>query len=68
MKIATYCFTKEECELLVKASHHRCDRNSNLQYHSSHKAYNIYIKSSSVPIVRNLISSYIIPSMVYKIK
>ena len=67
--IATNCFTKSECELIIhwlqtkwgiKSTLQKSTNNGNLQYL-------IYIKKCSRPIFYNLTYPYFIPSMLYKI-
>lgn len=67
--IATNCFTKSECELIIhwlqtkwgiKSTLHKSVNNGNLQYL-------VYIKKCSRPTFYNLTYPYFIPSMLYKI-
>ena len=63
--IATNCFTKQEVELLVKALKNKFNITSSLHKNSAN--YQIYIKAESMPLLKNLVLPYVVPSMHYKL-
>lgn len=65
VRIATNCFTKEECELLVSV----LDLKFNLKcsLHKNNNNYQIYIKQESISLLRKLVVHHMVPSMLYKL-
>ncbi len=61
VRIATNCFTKEECELLVSV----LDLKFNLKcsLHKNNNNYQIYIKQESISSLRKLVIPHMVPSM-----
>ena len=65
IRIATYCFTKKEVELLVLALETKFKLKCTLQ--KNNISYQIYIKKESIPLLKELILPYMVPSMLYKL-
>lgn len=67
--IATNCFTKSECELIVNWLYTKWGIESTLQksVNNGNIQYLVYIRKKSRPIFYNLTHIYFIPSMLYKI-
>ena len=65
VRIATNCFTKEEVELLSLALETKFNLKSSL--HKNNMRYQLYIKKESIPLLRELVLPYTVPSMLYKL-
>jgi len=65
VRIATNCFTKKEVELLVLALETKFKLKCTLQ--KNNISYQIYIKKESIPLLKELILPYMVPSMLYKL-
>ena len=65
VKIATNCFTKKEVELLKLVLETKFNIKSTL--HRNNSKYQLYIKQESMVILKKLILSHMIPSMLYKL-
>lgn len=65
VRIATNCFTKEEVELLKLTLETKFNLKSSL--HKNNGKYQLYIKQESIPLLRELVLSYFVPSMLYKL-
>jgi ubiquinol-cytochrome c reductase cytochrome b subunit len=82
VRIATNCFTKEECELLVSVLdlkfNLKCSRSAaqatpwshnfiSPGLHKNKNNYQIYIKQESISSLRKLVVPHMVPSMLYKL-
>lgn len=65
VRIATNCFTKEEVELLKLTLETKFNLKSSL--HKNKGKYQLYIKQESIPLLRELVLSHFVPSMLYKL-
>jgi hypothetical protein len=65
VRIATNSFTKEEVELLILALETNFNIKSTL--HKNNGKYQLYIKQESIPLLKNLVLPYTVPSMLYKL-
>jgi len=65
VRIATNCFTKQEVELLVLTLETKFNLKSTL--HKNNAKYQLYIKQESIPLLKELILPYMVPSMLYKL-
>ena len=65
VRIATNCFTKEEVELLKLTLETKFNLKSSL--HKNNGKHQLYIKQESIPLLRELVLSYFVPSMFYKL-
>ena len=65
VRIATNSFTKEEVELLKLALETKFNIKSTL--HKNNERYILYIKQESIPLLKNLVLPYMVPSMLYKL-
>jgi hypothetical protein len=67
VRIAVNCFTLAEVELLVKILKDKFNLDCTIQLLKASNNYSIYIKSSSIFTLRELLLPYIHPSMKYKL-
>ena len=67
LKLCTNSFTYSDCVLLVKALNDNFALKSSIQSAGAPNQYFIYIWKESMPLLRTIISPYIIPQMKYKI-
>jgi ubiquinol-cytochrome c reductase cytochrome b subunit len=67
LKLSCNAFTYSECVLLVKVLNDNFGLKSTVQSAGADNQYHIYIWKESIPLLRKIISPYIIPSMKYKI-
>lgn len=67
VRIAVNCFSLIEVELLVKILKSKFNLDCTIQLLKANGNYSIYIKSSSVPILREILLPHIHPSMKYKL-
>jgi len=65
VRIATNCFTKQEVELLKLTLEIKFNLKSSL--HKNNDKYQLYIKQESIPLLRELVLPYFVPSMLYKL-
>lgn len=65
VKICTDCFTKTEVEFLISLLKSKYNLNASLQTHKAN--WRIYISKSSMPVLREQILPYMVPSMKYKL-
>lgn len=65
VRIATDCYKKEEVELLRSALYTKFNLNSSL--HKNKDNYLLYIKQESMPLLKELVLPYMVPSMHYKL-
>ena len=67
LKLSTNCFSYNECLILVKVLKDNFNLKASIQSAGSNNQYIIYIWKESMDDLRNIVSSYIVPSMKYKI-
>ena len=67
LKLNTNTFTYSECVLLVKVLYENFNLKSSVQSAGAKDQYVIYIWKESLPLLRNIVSPYIVPEMKYKI-
>lgn len=67
LKLCTNSFSYSDCVLLVKTLNDNFSLKSSVQSAGVPNQYNIYIWKESMPLLRNIVSPYIIPQMKYKI-
>jgi ubiquinol-cytochrome c reductase cytochrome b subunit len=67
LKLCTNSFTYSDCVLLIKALNDNFALKSSIQSAGSPNQYIIYIWKESMPLLRTIVSPYIIPEMKYKI-
>ena len=67
LKLATNCFTYSDCLLLVKTLFNNFNIKASIQSAGVPNQYCIYIFIESMPLLREIVSSYVHPSMKYKI-
>ena len=67
VRIATNCFSLTEVELLVKILKNKFNLDCTIQLLKISSNYSIYIKSSSIPTLREILLPYIHSSMKYKL-
>ena len=67
LKLCTNSFTYSDCLLLVKALNDNFGLKSSIQSAGAHNQHIIYIWKESLPLLRTIVSPYIIPQMKYKI-
>lgn len=67
LKLCTNSFYYSDCVLLVKVLNDNFSLKSSIQSAGAPNQYNIYIWKESMPLLRSIISPYIIPEMKYKI-
>ena len=67
LKLCTNSFSYSDCVLLVKVLNDNFSLKSSVQSAGAPNQYIIYIWKESIPLLRSIISSYIIPEMKYKI-
>ena len=65
VRIATDCYKKEEVELLTSALYTKFNLNCSL--HKNKDNYLLYIKQESMPLLKELVLPYMVPSMHYKL-
>lgn len=70
LKLCTNGFTYSECLLLVKVLNDKFSLKTTIQLVGSKyiDQYVIYIRTESIPLLREIVNPYIIPGMKYKIK
>jgi len=69
LKFCTNCYTYNDCLFLIKVLNDKFLIKATIQSAGakSRDQYIIYIKTESMPLLRELVSPYIIPEMKYKI-
>ena len=67
LKFSTNSFSYNECLNLVKALNDNFNLKASVQSAGSNDQYVIYIWKESMNDLRNIVSTYIIPEMKYKI-
>lgn len=67
VRIATNCFSYYEIELLVKILKNKFNLDCTIQLLKASNNYSIYIKASSIPILRKILLPHIHYSMKYKL-
>jgi len=67
VRIAANCFTYSEVELLVKILKNKFNIDCTIQLLKPSQNYSIYIKTSSIPNLRQIVLPHIHPSMTYKL-
>lgn len=67
LKLCTNSYTYSECLLLVRILYENFNLKATVQSAGVKNQYIIYIWKESIPVLRNIISPYIIPEMKYKI-
>lgn len=67
LKLSTNSFTYSDCLLLVKTLNDNFALKSSVQSAGAPNQYCIYIWKESMPLLRSIVSPYIIPEMKYKI-
>lgn len=67
VRIATNSFKYKELKILVKILKIKFNLNCTLQNIQTPGQYSIYIKSDSIPLLRNLVLPYFVKSMIYKL-
>jgi ubiquinol-cytochrome c reductase cytochrome b subunit len=67
LKLSTNSFTFQDCQLLSQVLHNNFNLKSSVQSTGAPNQYIIYIWKDSMPLLRTIISPYIIPEMKYKI-
>jgi hypothetical protein len=65
LRIATNNFTKQEVVLLISTLDIKFNLKSSL--HKNKDKYQLYIKQESLPLLKELVLPYMIPSMFYKL-
>jgi len=66
-KIATYCFTFEEVNLLCKVLHNKYNIIATPKKCGKNKSHNIYIHTNSMELFSSIIKPYLLPSLYYKL-
>jgi ubiquinol-cytochrome c reductase cytochrome b subunit len=67
LKLITKSFTFKDCQFLSQVLQDNFNLKSSVQSAGSPNQYFIYILKESMPLLRTIVSPYIIPSMKYKI-
>ena len=67
VRIATNCFSIDEVKLLVKILKNKFNLDCTIQLLKASGNHSIYIKSSSIPTLREILLPHIHPSMKYKL-
>lgn len=67
VRIAANCFSLDEVKLLVKILKDKFDLDCTIQTLKASGNYSIYIKSSSIPTLREILLPHMHPSMKYKL-
>lgn len=67
LKLCTNSFSYSDCVLLVKVLHDNFGLKSSVQSAGAPNQFNIYIWKESMPLLRDIVSPYIISEMKYKI-
>ncbi|CCA78108.1 probable intron-encoded LAGLIDADG endonuclease, partial (mitochondrion) [Serendipita indica DSM 11827] len=67
LRLCTNSFTYSDCLLLVKALNDNFSLKATVQSAGAPNQYCIYIWKESMPLLRSIVSPYIIPEMKYKI-
>lgn len=67
LKFCTNSFTYSDCVLLVKVLNDNFGLKSSIQSAGAPNQYNIYIWKESMPLLRSIVSPYMVPEMKYKI-
>jgi ubiquinol-cytochrome c reductase cytochrome b subunit len=65
IRIATNCFTKKECEILIEILRYKYNIESSIQ--KNNDRYQLYIKKESMNVFMDLIKPYFHSSMYYKL-
>lgn len=67
LKLSTNSFTFQDCQFLSQVLYDNFHFKSSVQSDGAPNQYVIYILKDSLPLLRTIVSPYIIPSMKYKI-
>jgi ubiquinol-cytochrome c reductase cytochrome b subunit len=67
LKLCTNSFSYSDCILLVKTLNDNFSLKSSVQSAGVPNQYNVYIWKESMPLLRSIVSPYIIPQMKYKL-
>jgi len=67
LKLSTNSFTFQDCHLLSQVLYDNFNLKSSVQSAGAPNQYVIYIWKDSMPLLRTIVSPYIIPEMKYKI-
>lgn len=67
VRIATNCFSLDEVELLVRILKNKFNLDCTIQLLKASGNHSIYIKSSSIPTLIEILLPHIHPSMKYKL-
>lgn len=67
LKLATNCFTYNDCVFLSNTLAELYGIKSSVQNAGVPNQYHIYVWSESMPLLRDLVRPYFVPSMFYKL-